>query len=184
MKIKNQHTKRKALYIAIISSVLVLGLALTGWALYGDTILRQLRPQSTSSGSSSTDQEYIDSEAPTDEQKQAGDGIKESSLETNNSSQSASVGVVITSAAVSGDSFTVRAYVNTVTSSGTCTLTLSEGSNVITRTSSVTPGPSISGCETFTVPTSELYTGTWDVRVSFAGDSRTGTGSTTAEITL
>ena len=76
----------------------------------------------------------------------------------------------------------VRAEFNKITSQGTCTLSLTSGSQTVTRTANVQPLASVSTCQGFNVPLSNLSPGVWTATVSFS-DS-TSTASASKQITI
>lgn len=80
---------------------------------------------------------------------------------------------VISTLEQAGDEITVRTVLNDI-KSGTCTLTLSQGTRKVTKTAPVGLVTSYYSCQGFDVPKSELgSTGTWSavVKVEANGDS-------------
>lgn len=124
---------------------------------------------------------------PTDDQKQAGDTIKEQSVgktDANTSDNPPSpeprandksiVDVTITAKNKNGSLLQIRSLIGTISSSGTCTLTLTKGSAVITKTAGIQPQASESTCRGFDVALSELSSGTWQINLQFENDSLQG----------
>ena len=70
---------------------------------------------------------------------------------------------------------TVRITINQVLSTGSCTLTLTNGNKTVSRSSSIVQNPSSSTCDGFNVPVSELSSGKWKASVSVESDNRKGT---------
>lgn len=95
------------------------------------------------------------------------------------------VGFNIVSASVNSSSniLHIRTMLQTVTSSGTCKLTMTgpEG-KVFTATTDIQAGPSSSSCQGFDIPVSSLSPGAWDISIQYESD--TATGLATKEITL
>ena len=69
---------------------------------------------------------------------------------------SASLTGSLTTARFSGDKLIVRVNIDQYLSSGTCTLTISSGSNQLVKTANLIPSAATSTCEGFDVPSSEL----------------------------
>lgn len=82
---------------------------------------------------------------------------------------------VINYKAVVGSNLSLRTTINQTLSSGTCKLTLSNGSKVVTKSSAIMQNPSSSTCEGFDIPISELGSGTWSLEVVVTSGDRTGT---------
>jgi len=103
---------------------------------------------------------------------------KESSIDT-----TSTVTVVITSAQSSGQNFMVRTTVDTVNSTGSCTLTMKDTSgHSYQATAQVQALASSSTCQGFTVPLSSLSSGTWNVTIKYTDGSTSG--QATKEVTL
>lgn len=64
--------------------------------------------------------------------------------------------------------------------SGTCKLSVSNGTHSITQQADVIYQPEYSSCAGFSVPVDQLGTGTWDITVSIITDA--GTGSKTISL--
>jgi len=88
------------------------------------------------------------------------------------------IGLTITAANQNGSTFQVRTVIDTVTNSGTCTLTMSQaGSTTVTRSANVQPLATTSTCQGFDIPVSSLASGDWNLTVSFSNDSLVGSAS-------
>ena len=83
-------------------------------------------------------------------------------------------GVISYKSVVDG-SLVIRTTINQMLGSGTCSLTLSNGQKTVTRSSAIVQNPSSSTCEGFSVPTSELGSGAWNIKIEASSDNRTGT---------
>ncbi len=136
----------------------------------------------------------IDYNPPTPEQTSTGDAAKQQTTNgatgsdpspaptpSTTGSSKPQVGMDITAANIDSTAgvLRVRTLIQTVTSSGTCTLTAS-GPNGKTYTASagVQAGPSTSTCKGFDIPISSLSSGNWSIQVSFENDSLQATAST------
>ena len=123
----------------------------------------------------------------TSDEKSAGDQIKEQALDSqkqnDSNSTSSTVPLVITSANQSSGTVYIRTMIQQVTSAGTCTLSMSNGSgDTYTATSSVQSMASSSTCEGFNVPTSKLTIGDWSIKITYTND--TSSGSATGSVTV
>jgi len=97
-------------------------------------------------------------------------------------SSKSNVTITMTAGAQNGSVYQMRFQIDSPTSDGTCTLTLTKGTSTVTKTAKVQPLAKISTCEGFDVPVSELSPGQWSVNLSY--ESNTLTGSTTNTITV
>ena len=89
----------------------------------------------------------------------------------------------ITYAEVSGTDLIIRTTIDQeLPTSATCTLTATSGDNSITEQSGVINNPSSSSCEGFTIPTSRLSSGTWQLEIKVTGNNKSGI--ITGEVTL
>ncbi len=94
-----------------------------------------------------------------------------------------SVQVTITAANQNGSILQIRTQIDAVENTGKCTLTLTKsGASTVTKTAGTQAYASISTCQGFDIPMSELSAGTWQALINF--DSSTLTGSATKTITL
>lgn len=185
-KSSGRNKKKTAIFIALC---LIVGAST--WFLYFSRQTPTLQNTNEQSrGSNSVD--YGDA---TDEQKKAGDEIKKQSIDAdsdqtssdsnkNNSQTTTKKNVQVSITSLDTQSSTtaaIRAEIETVVNSGTCTLVLSkEGSPTITKTSNVQASANISGCGAFNI--SGIAKGTWSASVSF--DNDTMSGLTTQKVTI
>lgn len=119
----------------------------------------------------------INREPATDDQKRAGEKQKESTAppdvdieendtEGNEQAPGSDFAVTLTALNQTGDNVQIRTLINKVSTSGTCTLTLTKGNSVIERQSQVAALPSSSTCKGFDIPLEELSEGDWQVAVT------------------
>jgi hypothetical protein len=93
-------------------------------------------------------------------------------------SNKSSVNADITSTNQDQTSLHIRALIQTVTSSGTCTLTMTgPNGKSYTATVPVQALPSTSTCRGFDIPLTQLSTGSWNIKVDFNNDTLTASAS-------
>lgn len=94
-----------------------------------------------------------------------------------------SVGADITSVNQDESSLHIRMLIQAVTSSGTCTLTMTGPQQKTYSTSvGVQALPSTSTCKGFDVPVSQLLAGDWKISITFSSETLTAT--TTKNVTV
>lgn len=81
----------------------------------------------------------------------------------------------ITYSSVVGNNLIIRTTINQMLGSGVCELTLTSGDSTVTKTANIIQNPSSSTCEGFSVPTSELSKGNWNISIKIRSDKRNGT---------
>lgn len=126
----------------------------------------------------------INYEPPTDEQKAAGDRQKEETINktddgTNPSNGNGSLPVSYSAINQADEQLLVRALIGAVSNDGTCTLTLTKGDAVVTKTAGTQSGPNSSTCKGFNVPVSELSPGSWTILLQVKIGSEQGKVSQT-----
>lgn len=68
----------------------------------------------------------------------------------------------------------IRAFIQQVTSEGTCTLSMSHSSGkTYSQAVGVQPGPSTSSCKGFNIPLADLPAGAWNITITYDGTSTT-----------
>ena len=83
---------------------------------------------------------------------------------------------------VAGNNLIIRTTINQTLSSGSCEISLTNGSTTVTRTSGIIPNPSSSSCEGFDIPTSELGSGNWEITIKITSGDKSGVLKGTAKI--
>lgn len=123
--------------------------------------------QTESDGSPSSEpQEQTPNTPPTND-----NNVKEQS---NNTSTPQAAGDLIISAAAQNEGIVqIRALIGSVVGTGTCALTLSSGTNTVTRSVGIQALPSSSTCQGFDIPVSELTPGVWDILITASYNSQT-----------
>ncbi len=77
----------------------------------------------------------------------------------------------------------IRSIIQTVSSSGTCTLVMTGPSGkTYTATAEVQAQPSYTTCKGFDVPRSSLAAGSWSIKVSFENETLTSSYTTSVEV--
>jgi hypothetical protein len=186
---KSHRINKKFITAGIVAVLLLTTAAVYVYAFNGDIL---------GWNNHSKDKDSSGGNPATDEQKDTGDEIKKNNLETSkpnteseNSTQNGSstngngkktVDLIITASAQNGSTYQVRTLVGTVTSTGTCTLTLTRGAASVVKTAGLQATANSSTCRGFDVPVSELYPGEWQLNISFENDQLTGSASKTIEI--
>lgn len=167
MKIaKKQKSKKKR--ILIILSIVVLVIA-AGGITYAILSTRM-----------ASDENTVDYNPPTEEQRKAGEEIKQESIkseeeaEQNDEADVGEVVVDITSVNQNNGQLQLRTLVHTL-DNGECTLTLSGPNNQSKQYSASTQSfASNSSCQGFDVPVSELSSGEWRAEIIFTSDQSRG----------
>lgn len=192
MNIKSRSTPKKTI---IISSIVVLGVTLVAAGVYVYAFKGTILGWSPLTSTQTSD--TVDYGPATEEEIDSGNKTKAQNV--NNSSQdnpkvsdkveneprgnTGSIGISITVANQNGDLLQVRTLIETVTTTGQCTLTATRsGSAPVTKTADIQPMASTSTCKGFDVPISELSTGTWTLTVVYKNQSITGSATKTVTI--
>lgn len=177
-----------------ITTFLILGIlflaALTGGSFYYmyhfQVGLFTPKKQSTS-----TEQQapaIINYNPTTDQEKSAGNAIKDQTPPENTPTPTPPQGKVtvpleITTASQNEAVVYVRSVIHTTTSQGSCTLTMKgPDDKVYSATATVQPLSSSSTCAGFNIQTSALSIGKWDIVINFNNNDATGTGRSSIEV--
>lgn len=83
---------------------------------------------------------------------------------------------------IANNKLSIRVTINQLLSSGTCDLSLTNGSNSFTDTTDIAENPSSSTCKGFDIPLSKLNSGTWKITIKIVGGGKTG--SITGEVNI
>jgi len=167
----NKGSKSKKIVLALVLLLLVAGAVFAYMQL------------STKNDSDTVD--TINTEKPTNEQIKAGNDTKTDTIESDNSKNpetpttptSKMPTLTITAANQNGATVQIRTLIDSVISSGTCTLVMTQGESSITRTVNVQALSSSSTCMGFDIPTSDLaQNGEWTIAITL----QTTAGSTQA----
>jgi hypothetical protein len=182
MKISKSTSKTKT--VLLVALVIVLAAAAGAYAFRD-----QLGLTSIGSSDKNTNIDYgktSDDQAEgekTAEQTDNNHGTVDSPASGTDKDQKNNVGVEITSANQNGSMLQIRAIVQKVTNTGTCSLTLSKsGEQPIKKTAAIQTATTYSTCQGFNVPTSNMATGVWNISLNFENDSTTGSATSTTTI--
>lgn len=132
----------------------------------------------------------------TDEEKKEGNNTKSSTVNPEDASSGSTkntdphsqpptpstVSVQTSVSSQNGTTYQLRYLIESVLNGATCTLTLKNGSIVVTKTSKTQALPQSSTCQGFDIPTSELNPGTWEMTLVVAGENVTGSTSSTIKV--
>lgn len=170
MKIKKSSNKNfKIIFIAILSlAIFGFAVTLTSDLLGYSNVFIDNTPQDEADNST------IDYNPPTDEQKQAGENIKNQNTETSTTNND--LGVSISSKTIEGNTLKLRSVINgAISSSGTCTVKLTSGNLSYTDSTPTFAMTSYSTCQGFNISTSDLGKGEWQIELSVTIDNKTST---------
>lgn len=127
--------------------------------------------------------ENIDYNTPSDEQVEAGQNAKDKSIEEDKESQQnqgLQKSISVSLNATQNDSqIIVDTLIQDVLNNGICTLTVSSGSQQITKTAEVFANPSSSSCQGFSLQKNELPIGNWTIKLTVSSSNQSGTASIT-----
>lgn len=177
IKTKKPKNRLKTFVITILYILIILLLSLFTLEITG--LLNFNTPKATTNTSSESDINY---DAPTDEQKQAGEDIKKQNDQptTNND-----LGILITSIIPNGGNIRIRNTISgAITNNGTCVISITNSSTgknyeATAQTFAMT---SYSTCQGFDIPKSELGTGEWQIELSATIDGKTSTSSSNYKV--
>lgn len=94
---------------------------------------------------------------------------------SNGGKPTVSVSITATTTDKAADVLYIRSLIQTVSSSGKCTLSMNNDSGSIYSSSAESqPGPSTSSCKGFNIPLSKLSPGKWKITIHYEDDSVTG----------
>lgn len=183
MKIKTRQNQNKKVTWAIIIGLILLSVA-TGALYYTGTWPFR-----------NADKELLE------QQKRTGEQIKSDVIDQDNSGKEttgsdatpsptpsttggkASVASYNSSLSQDTNGVYIRSVIQTVTSSGTCTLKMTgPNGTTYTDTSEVQAMPSFTSCKGFDVPRSKLAAGAWTITVSFENDELVSSYTTSVEV--
>ena len=180
----NHHAKYRliiALGAIILLTALVVGYMYTmGYGPFAKTT-------TNSSDTAAPSTNKTDYNPPSAAQVTEGAKTKEAVAESTPTSPtvpSSTIGIVITSDGVNGDTYSIRTLIDTVTSNGTCSLSMKSASGkTYSESVRVQPLSSNSTCKGFNIPLTNLSRGeTWHIKLTLtSGDSQ---GSTEKDVTL
>lgn len=132
----------------------------------------------------------IDTNAPSDEEIDAGQGIKEDVVNNDqegkpsqdNTGNAPVLSASITAANQTSDQLQIRTLIESVVTGGTCTLTVAMGETEINQSANIQALANASTCMGFDVPRSSLSPGTWTITITI--NTPNGNVTLTNEVTI
>jgi len=189
MKIKSKtqpsRTTKLVITLAVAATLITIG-------LLGFIYMKKIGPFTK-------DTSGINYSPPTKDEQQTGDQIKEQNSKNSDTTNTGSdpspaptpstgsskptVGVEITAANQNKGVLSIRILVQTLSSGGTCSLSMSgPAGKIYSAVAESQTGPSTSTCKGFDVPVSSLSSGTWTITIQYEDASVKGSAS--KEITV
>lgn len=114
---------------------------------------------------------------PTNDEKTAGSSQKQETVNNDkngNSTPASNLSVTITAANQNGNTLNIRTLIATISSAGSCTLTLTKNSQTVTKTSGIQALAESSTCKGFDIPTNELSKGNWHIVIKVTTGNTSG----------
>lgn len=178
----SKHEKYKKLLLAVISVLTIIALA---FVYYLYTTKTKVIEENQTNNTQNVNK--VDYSPPTTEQVENGTSIKKDSLDniTNTDSDitnSANITITVAQKSSDGEYFQIRSFANKVDNTAKCTLSLTKGSQTISKNVDVQTSASVSSCKGFDINISELSAGTWQMTVKYEGNSINGSITKSIEI--
>lgn len=166
MKTKKKKTIRKTLLATLLVMLLAVFLFVVLEKLQIINFIGQPKVIEPTSNQTQT----IDNNPPTPEQKAAGELQKKTTSETILDNE---LGISIASINTSSNPVEIRSIISgTISNGGLCTLELTNGDIVVTRTAETYAMPSSSTCKGFDIDRSELTSGEWQIKLTVEIDEK------------
>lgn len=186
MKIENKKNHKKKIFIILVLILLVA--AGVGAYYYFNQNHTSIDTKPSRSSTSL--------EPATDEQKDAGDQSKSTTVNPDDTSSnsvknsnpdtppsnSSTVNVQTTAGAQNGTTYQLRYLIETVANDAVCTLTLTNGSRTVTKTAKTQALAQSSTCQGFNIATSELSPGSWQATMTVSGGGVSGSATSTIKV--
>lgn len=169
MKIKNKKSQSIKKLVILVVALLVLAGGAYAYALSNNFFQEPVEEKSQTSDYESPNDPIPTDPVPTD-------GTDKENLGEEDEPTTGGPGVTITAASIVDETLQVRALIQGVVATGTCTLTVIQNSStVITETADVQAGPSSSTCKGFNVNINNIENGVLNVSVSYTNDAVSNT---------
>jgi len=189
MKIaKKINNRNKILLISVVVLLMIAGgsalyVLSFGGNIFGWSINKEKSVSNDGSINEPTDTPPLTDPATT-EQVNDGAAIKKSTIDNSNLDADSNKDSINISATYSQDSsyLKISTIIQTITSTGNCSLILSKGSTVIDKQVDVQALPSYSTCKGFSIPIDTLSSGVWKAAVNFTDGPISA--STSIDITI
>jgi hypothetical protein len=163
---KNHKHKKNMRKILIISGICVVTVLIIFAILEYLNVAHFLKKSVKQTTTTEIAAQAIDYNPPTNEQKKSGEDIKTTNQD-NTAAQNSNLSVSITTKNITDSLVQIRSAINGIISNnGDCTITLSKGDQVITKTAKTYALPSDSTCQGFDIDRKELSIGSWDINLS------------------
>lgn len=185
MEMRQKSSKRKVILIALAVTIIVcagfvgvyvgaLKKPLFGWPQeYAQT--EELKSKD------------VDTDKPSDDEKQAGDQAKTETIEKDKQSNepqpsTTPIQVTLTASGRNGDIYQLRYLIDNAITSGACKLTLTKGSQTVTQEAAVQVLGGSSTCAGFNIPMNSVSSGEWKATITVTSGDRNGTSTDTVSI--
>lgn len=185
MEFQQKHSKRKIVLLAFMTLV-ALGIAFVG--VYVGALKKPLFgwPKEYAEAQD-LDAKNVNSDAPSDDEKRAGDQTKASTIEKDQQANegpapSKPIQITLTANGRNGDIYQVRYLIESAVTSGVCRLTLTKGSQAFSQEADIQVLGGSSTCAGFNVPFSSLSPGEWEASLTVTSGDRTGVSTETISV--
>ena len=177
MKINKQKKKTFTLIAALAAALLLIGAGVVAYTVLDNK--NKPDPQKISD---------IDYSSPTSEEIEEGQDAKKNTYdnsqknptdEDTTSTTKRSVNVGISFADIYNDNLEIRAFTNGIVEAGTCTATVTKGSEKITKSTGAFIDVSSTQCEPIYIPKATISSGKWSIVVTFSSLNAEGTSEAT-----
>jgi hypothetical protein len=177
MKINSskKQTPKKLLAISVALALLIIAASVTAYAL-----TRQSDTQNTPEATQV--QEEVNLDEPTDEQSGTGTDAKKDTVEDAANEPATSLSLTMTTYAKTNATTHIGVDMNAITNTGSCSLTVTNGSTTKTYSSGIQALPQYSTCKGFDVMNSDIGTGTWSISATVTAENMTGTTAKSIEV--
>jgi len=170
---KKSRSKKK-LIILVVALLVVIAGSVFAYAKLANPAKDQ---DSSATGQNNSETTKTNNNPATPQQQNAGSNQKQDIVDKDQNQSTTppdSLTVTITAANQNGSVVNIRSLVNTVSSDGTCTLTVTNGSSKTTKTSGLQALAGSSTCQGFDLPVSSLPKGTWHIVLSVTAGNAKG----------
>jgi len=195
MDIKRRTSRGKKITITVIIIIVLAAIGYVGYAYATGSVWpfahqssvksQQTTKKTAASTSPSPSASPSSSDSSNTATKQQDESSGTNGTDSSSSSGLKTVQVAVTYSSVTGNNFEIRSFVSgVVENGGTCTATLSQGSQVVTQASSGTINSSTTQCGTIDIPMSKFSSaGSWSLVVTYKSSTSSGT-SGSMEVSL
>jgi hypothetical protein len=178
---KNAHNQKTTL-VVVLSVVTVLILGASAYAIYLGSNSSNEASSEYGTNLERTETEKAASEALEDNPEQKLENEQSDTPSTPEKSPDTgrlAVNVLLSTAGIYNGTVSAGGMVTDYQEEGgTCTFTFTNGTTIITKTSSTLPNPTSMSCKTVNFPSSELTSaGVWKVKISYSSPTAAGTSN-------